>query len=707
LLSRGTIPGKLKGIPALLLLAGLFVTSLASAPESRREQQEGEGVFARDTAVIAKLFKEGYLYINGPSDSLLHYFGLAQELVGRNIDSLLAMGLAPSEFPLDVFKRYQARIHLEFGIEYFFGSAYDSALAFFNRALAIAHELDDPGLLSESYSEIGIVLKNQGKPDEALFYYEKALAYAYLCGDSSWIAACRVNLGNAHKEKGYLLIALEHYIDALKLLEDLGHIRRIATCLQNIGAVYSKQDDFENALRYYFRALELSTGINDQVRESACNLGVGYVYARKGQYGLAREYYEKSRLFYMQSDYNHQYDECLFLIGESWQEEGEHEMALSYYGQAMALSSRENDQTTMAGILIRMSEICLHEGRLEKARENASRALGLARETASVELESRAHAVMSDICMARGETGMALEYFKEHACLKDSIFNSEKYKAIAELEKKYESEKREQQIALLSEQTEVQKLKLLNRNRILITMAGGVLFILLLLYLFFVQSRLKSRKKAAELEQKLLRSQMNPHFIFNTMIAIQNYIYRNEPVKAADFLARFAELVRQTLESSRGDFIIFGKEIAMLRTYLELQKLRFDEKFEYDIVIDPAIDAEVVMIPSMFAQPFVENAIEHGLRNKQGKGMLSVEYTLMEEGRVRIRVEDNGVGLDKARQGKGKEQHRGLALEITRERLEMLSGRNRKKFRLQITDLETLGKGEKGVRVEIDIPCRC
>jgi tetratricopeptide (TPR) repeat protein len=704
---RYSILKNLTGMPALLLLAALLAASPVQAKRNSRQQPEGEGGFTRDTAVIEQFFRDGYRFVHGPSDSLLHYFGLARELVVQNIDSLLEAGLAPAEFPMDVFKRYQARICLEYGIEYFFGSSYDSALACFDRALATAQELNDPALLSESYSEIGIVLKNQGKLAEALFHYEKALEYAYSCGDSSWIAACRVNLGNVYKEKGYLFTALQYYIDALKILEDLGHDKRIAVCLQNIGAVYSKQDDHQNALRYYFRALELSAAINDPVRESACNMGIGYIYARKGQYGPAREYYEKARLYYMQSDYNHQYDECLLLIGKSWHEEGEHERALRYYEQAMELSSGENDQTTMAEILLGMSEIHLLKGMPAKAREHAARALGLAGESGSVELESRAHAILSDIALAAGESGPALEYFKEHARLKDSIFNTAKYKAIAELEKKYESEKREQQIALLSEQTEVQKLKILNRNRILITMAGGVLLVLLLLYLFFVQSRLKSRKKAAELEQKLLRSQMNPHFIFNTMIAIQNYIYRSEPVKAADFLARFAELVRQTLESSRGDFILFGKEVSMLTTYLELQKLRFAGKFDYMIRVDPAIDEEMVMIPSMFAQPFVENAIEHGLRNKAENGLVSVVYTLPEAGRIRIRVEDNGLGLRKSRQGKDMKKHPGLALAITRERLEMLSGGRRRKFRLQITDLETLMQGEQGVRVEIDIPCRC
>ena len=152
------------------------------------------------------------------------------------------------------------------------------------------------------------------------------------------------------------------------------------------------------------------------------------------------------------------------------------------------------------------------------------------------------------------------------------------------------------------------------RNRLFYSMLIVVALIFIIGYILFRNSRLKAKHKSVDLEQKLLRSQMNPHFIFNSLIAIQSYIYKKDPVQAGDFLAKFADLVRIILEASRVEFVKLTKEIKMLNLYFELQNLRFENKFEYKIEVSDDIDAENISIPPMLAQPFIENAIEHGIR---------------------------------------------------------------------------------------------
>ncbi|HYG40110.1 MAG TPA: histidine kinase, partial [Cytophagales bacterium] len=187
------------------------------------------------------------------------------------------------------------------------------------------------------------------------------------------------------------------------------------------------------------------------------------------------------------------------------------------------------------------------------------------------------------------------------------------------------------------------------------------------------EKALKNSQRNLELEQKLLRSQMNPHFIFNSLTSIQNYIYKEKPELAASYLGKFAKLMRLILENSRQEYIPFSKEIETLQLYLELQKVRFADKFDFQIVIDPLIDQDEVSIPPMFAQPFIENSLEHGIVHKSEQGQIKISFSLQDD-YILFEVEDNGIGRAKAAQiNKAlKTGHHSYATTITEERLALI-----------------------------------
>ncbi len=692
-------------------ILALFIFALVIIPETLLSLNFSGLIDSRDinnsgqdTVAVKELFKKGNKFIDGPSDSLLFYYSRALIIIQENLAYLQEEDPDENMEMILRFKEYKIRVFIEFGIEYFFRSDYSKALDNYFNALSIAGEINDPEILSECYSEIGIVYKNQGRFDEALSYYEQALDLAFEIADSSWIASCMVNIGNIYKEKGYLIISLKYYIDALKTLESLDHTRRIAACYQSIGDIYSKQLDLGKALEYFNKALELAKTDNDRIRETACYLNIGYVYAQKKEYIKARRFYMQSLQLYELTGYKHEMDDCYILIAATWMAEENYDEAIAYYLKALEISEQEQDIVSLAEIDGNFFEIYLLKHDYAKAMEYSRRSLVFSDQASSMAIKCHALVTMSEIYEATGRIPEALEYYKLYSSLKDSMFSAEKYRAIAEMEKKYESEKKEQQLALLQEKTEVQKLKLSQGERLLIGSGIGIVLLIIISYLLFRQSRLKTRHKAIELEQRLLRSQMNPHFIFNSLIAIQSYIYRNEPILAGDFLAKFANLVRITLESSRGEFIMLEKEINMLEAYLELQKLRFETKFEYDIGMDEGIESETLSIPPMFAQPFIENAIEHGLRHSDKEGYLKINYSLQSDCCIRILIEDNGVGRIKAKQIENKEKHKSMAISITKERLSILSKRFKEKFSLQLIDLKDEGNKSAGLRVLIDIP---
>jgi tetratricopeptide (TPR) repeat protein len=657
-----------------------------------------------DTTKVLLLFAQGNRFIDGPSDSLLLYYRKALVIIRGNLDKYRNTKKETELY--HKFRLLEMRVFIEFGIEYFYRSDYEKALENYFAALAIAEELNNPDGLSECFSEIGIVYKNQGRLSEALNYYEKALAMAQKGTDASWVASCMINIGNIYKEKNLLITSLNYYLDALNILEKLGHDRRIAACYQSIGDVYSQQLDFDKALNYFNKSLKLAVKTEDRVRETGCYLSLGSVSAQKRDYDAARHYYNKALKLYEKTGYRHEMDDCYILIGDSWLEEHNYEEALLNYNKALEISLQEEDIAGLAEISANLGRIYILKKQYQKARDFGIKSLGYAEKCASLDLMVAAHSILSDAYEAMGQHSTALMHQKRYAVLKDSLFSAEKFKTITEMEVKYESAKKEQQLALLQQQTEVQQLKLESRKRGLFASFLGTVMVLLIAYLLIRHSRLKAKQKATELEQRLLLSQMNPHFIFNSLIAIQGYIYKNEPILAGDFLAKFADLVRITLESSREGFITLEKEIKMLEAYLALQKLRFEQKFDYTISIDPNLEEQEIKLPAMFAQPFIENAVEHGLRHRSSGGLLKVDYSLQSECCIRISIEDNGVGREVSKQIEHKQHHKSLAMNITNERLAVLSKAFKQQFSLRLIDLKDAEGNCTGLRVEMDIPVR-
>jgi LytS/YehU family sensor histidine kinase len=175
------------------------------------------------------------------------------------------------------------------------------------------------------------------------------------------------------------------------------------------------------------------------------------------------------------------------------------------------------------------------------------------------------------------------------------------------------------------------------------------------------------------LEQKALQSMMNPHFIFNSLGSIQNYLLQKKSGEAGLYLSQFARLIRQNLNAINAASINLEEEIDRLKNYLDLEKLRMENKFDYNIEVDENVEADEVQIPSMIIQPFVENAIWHGIAPLEKKGMIIIKFRLLSERSLRIIIEDNGIGMKQSATYSIKtEKHLNLGMEMTRKRLELL-----------------------------------
>lgn len=236
-----------------------------------------------------------------------------------------------------------------------------------------------------------------------------------------------------------------------------------------------------------------------------------------------------------------------------------------------------------------------------------------------------------------------------------------------------------------------------------------------LVYLYFKLRISSIRKEAkqreaiqqqiAQLEMKALRAQMNPHFIFNALNSIQTFMMKSETEQALSYLSRFAKLIRNVLDNSQLNNITVAQEVGVLENYMELEKLRFTDEFEYEIIVDPALDAHMVEVPTMIIQPFVENAIWHGLLHEKSKGKLTITFQKVDD-RIRCTIEDNGIGREKSAAMKrlNKPRHQSRGLQITRDRLSLYNSRFNVDASFDIEDLTDEEGKATGTRVNLWFP---
>jgi tetratricopeptide (TPR) repeat protein len=289
--------------------------------------------------------------------------------------------------------------------------------------------------------------------------------------------------------------------------------------------------------------------------------------------------------------------------------------------------------------------------------------------------------LLSSIYHQIGNNDSAYQYLIKYNTLKDSIQNRQFLLRIYNSKKEAEYERNSSQLNLLHKDNQLKEQKLKQQATLKNSLIAGLILLFLLglfIYRSFYLKRKKQQaeneKKLTELEMQALRAQMNPHFIFNCLSSINRFILKNEGKTASNYLTRFSRLMRMVLMNSQKPLISLDDELQMLEIYLEMERLRFKNSFDYAITFLNAVDSDNVFIPPLLLQPFCENAIWHGLMHKEGQGRLDIELK-MEDKILNCTITDNGAGRKKAEEMKSKtaEKEKSMGLKITTERLALLN----------------------------------
>ncbi|MEL6717914.1 MAG: histidine kinase, partial [Bacteroidota bacterium] len=285
----------------------------------------------------------------------------------------------------------------------------------------------------------------------------------------------------------------------------------------------------------------------------------------------------------------------------------------------------------------------------------------------------------------------ALTFMEEHFEVRDSMINEETEKHIQGLQERYETAQKEKAIAELNQQNQEQSFSLQKRNYLIGGISLASLLLILSVYWFSQQKIARESQQKSEAEQRLLRVQMSPHFIFNSLANIQSFLLEEKDnQKGVQYLSQFATLMRQILEHSRERYISVEEEVETLKNYLSLQKVRHQDRFDYQIEVDEKIETWETLIPPLMTQPFVENAIQHSQIQQLKDGCIKVVFK-KENDHIMVAIEDNGIGRKNTLKINAQGTHKSLSSTITEERIQLLSKITKRPFGFRIRDLSPQG----------------
>ena len=536
----------------------------------------------------------------------------------------------------------------------------NNALTYYFLSQKIYIELSDSTNTNILSNGIGGCYMMTGEYLTAKKYLTEALQYAEQINDSTTITNTCINLSYIHIDQKEYDIAESQLHKALKYVKTEIQKCRI---INNLGEIYINKNDNTKALKYFRDAFEVAQSANDKLMVSVILSNIGVLYMNSEQTDSAYFYLKK----------------------------------------VVKQNPKYIDHYLLAQTYKHIANLEFENGNKLEAKKSIDSALSIAQQYNLKRVVAESYDWLSVWHKEHSEFKKAYEYKALATEINDSLFNEAKSKQIKELETVYQNQQKQSEIELLTEQNKANQLQIRSNRAIIVSLVIGVLLILVLFVSLFRQHKLKASTKALQLEHQLLRSQMNPHFIFNALGAIQNQVLQKPAIEATTYIASFAKLMRSTLNNSRNELISLETDIETLTEYLTLQKLRLKEKLQYQFNIDLPYNTSEIAIPPMLLQPFIENSVEHGIAKKDiPEGNINIEFKANGD-RLTITVEDDGIGLQHNSETTGT-KHESLASKITYERLLALSKTYKRDFHYTISNRINEDGNISGVKVLLEIP---
>jgi tetratricopeptide (TPR) repeat protein len=392
-------------------------------------------------------------------------------------------------------------------------------------------------------------------------------------------------------------------------------------------------------------------------------------------------------------------------LGWNFFREAKYDSAVNEYNRSLKYSTAAKAHSSSANALGNLGTTYRDMGMTELSLKYYAKALEQAKLDKNFSSVYWVYLDMSDMYLQKRDTSNAFKNYVIYKKYSDLFMKQTTTQGLADAKIRYEADTRNKELQLLS-------LRISNQRLLIYGYTGLFVLSLAIGILLFSRSKINAKRRISEMNQKIaeitqanLRQQMNPHFIFNTLNSIQYYMYQHDKLATNNYLTKFSSLMRKVLENSQHTSIPLRDELEALTLYLELEMIRFKDKFDFEIKVDEDIDPLLYKVPTMLIQPYVENSISHGLMPSEGKGLVKIGLKL-ENQYISCTVEDNGIGRDAAQELKRKKEgnHNSLGTQIVTSRLDLVNALYGTSLKTIYTDLKNINGESEGTQVEIQIP---
>ena len=583
---------------------------------------------------------------------------------------------------------------------------------------ALSYSIDNKSRSGEAYCyrSLGAINYDLEQYSLSVEYFEKAIHIFKDLGDKEGLARSYNDIGLCYEALGNYPKSLEYYNLYLREAESVKHEDRIIEAKDNIARVNLKMEKYDESLKDYQYILSQEQARNNPHGEIKANENIANVLFKQKKNEDALEYYQSSQSVAQELADSASITRSLYNISNVYRANKDYDKELEVRQQSLELNKATKNLPAQTEDNFEIANVLLEQDNASEAIPYLEKTIDLTEQTGDLENKSKAVKQLSKAYQVSGEKEKAIETYKEYVAIKETLLTKKENELMARVEMQNEINRKQQRIENLelNKQAKESEIKVLKQKELLkeqgmrtqqiiiYSLLGFVIILSVTSYLILRSSRQK-RIANQLLALKSLRSQMNPHFIFNALNSVNSFISKSDERSANKYLADFSRLMRTVMESSQKDFILLSGEVQILDLYLNLEHFRFKDKFDYEFIVDESIDTDSFEVPPMLIQPYIENAIWHGLRYKEEKGNLMVRIS-SRNGMLEVIVEDDGIGRRRSFELKTKHQKEkeSTALKNIENRLKILNDTYKVSISVSIDDKDK--ESGSGTVVRMVIP---
>ncbi|WP_298763037.1 tetratricopeptide repeat protein [uncultured Polaribacter sp.] len=572
------------------------------------------------------------------------------------------------KFNSENYKEGLAYEYIKLGNIYRKYSMYNKAEATHKKALEVSNNKE---FQIFSLNMLGVDYRRKNIYTSAIDYNKKALEIAEKIKkpNSGILRSMEVSynsIGNIYILLEQYNLAENSFKKAIKIAEKSGNKWSISINNENIAKVKEAQDSLDLAIFYTQKALTIDKSINNHYGRMICYNRLGKLYIKKGEFSKAKNFL-KDAIPIAKSVKNPYYIALIHNnLGWAYTKTKNYTTAKTYFNKSLEIAEKRNYKTALAEIYINYAEYNQLIGNYKDA----------------------------------------FTYHKKYTNISKELLNDKTSKYVNDIIIKYDSERKTNQLKDLAKQSEITQLELVkNRNFWIIAFVSLLLF-LAILYFLYRQRLFAKEKRILTLEQDVLRSQMNPHFIFNALNSIKHYIINNEQKNAVHYLNKFSKLIRKILETSALKEVSLKEELETMDLYMNIENIRFSNEINYHMHVDKTLNLAQIKVPPLVLQPFLENALWHGLSSKKGDKKVVLSVQKHSNNFIEINIEDNGVGRKASAKIKSNKiiKRKSVGIKLTIERLNNFIKEFSNPFSISFKDLVDKDENSIGTKVILKIP---